>query len=149
MNIVKRPASSKEDREFARKAHHAAYQDVVIKQFGIWDEVLQDQFFDKAWSGSAHEIVWCNEKRCGYFAAQENEYQIDIHEIVIIPEYQGLGIGTSILEYMLASAKLKNVPVYLQVLKENKAIELYKKLGFIELSQNTTHTKMVFNFQKI
>lgn len=38
-------AAQEGDREFARLAHHAAYRDVVERQFGPWDEASQDDFF--------------------------------------------------------------------------------------------------------
>jgi len=46
MEIVfsKRPATTA-DTEFARFTHHAAYHDVVVRQFGNFDERMQDNFF--------------------------------------------------------------------------------------------------------
>ena len=41
MLLERRPATSS-DTEFARISHHAAYRDVVRRQFGAWDEALQD-----------------------------------------------------------------------------------------------------------
>ena len=41
MLLERRPATSN-DTEFARISYHAAYRDVVCRQFGAWDEALQD-----------------------------------------------------------------------------------------------------------
>ena len=42
--ITKRRAEAT-DAEFARSVHHRAYRDVVIRQYGMWDEKAQDDFF--------------------------------------------------------------------------------------------------------
>ncbi|MCH8057202.1 MAG: hypothetical protein IIB78_04955, partial [Proteobacteria bacterium] len=44
------------DREFARQTHHAAYREVVERQFGPWDEVLQNSFFEADWNPATNEI---------------------------------------------------------------------------------------------
>ncbi|WDE13973.1 GNAT family N-acetyltransferase [Thalassomonas haliotis] len=44
------------------------------------------------------------------------------------PQYQGQGLGQRILQQVLQQAKGKTV--LLTVLKENPALNLYKKLGF-------------------
>lgn len=63
--ITKRYATN-DDREFARNAHHKAYHDVVVKQFGSWDEKLQDGFFDRAWKPETHEIIYFEGSPAGY-----------------------------------------------------------------------------------
>lgn len=37
LRITSRPATDA-DTDFARDVHHAAYRDVVIRQFGTWDD---------------------------------------------------------------------------------------------------------------
>ncbi len=46
MLLERRPATSR-DTEFARLSHHEAYRDVVSRQFGAWDETLQDRLFEE------------------------------------------------------------------------------------------------------
>lgn len=63
LKLERRPAQEV-DTEFARQAHHRAYRDVVVKQFGGWNEEAQDKFFDSAWKGSKHEILSANGQPC-------------------------------------------------------------------------------------
>ena len=44
--ILFKDADRKADFEFGRFVHHAAYQDVVTRQFGSWEEKIQDGFFE-------------------------------------------------------------------------------------------------------
>jgi RimJ/RimL family protein N-acetyltransferase len=51
--------------------------------------------------------------------------------IQIVPDYQGQGIGTSIITTILQEASEKAVPVELRVNKDNPDAErLYARLGF-------------------
>jgi hypothetical protein len=45
------------DTDFAREAYHAAYRDVVERQFGPWDEAAQDAYFTADWRPAAAELV--------------------------------------------------------------------------------------------
>ena len=145
VTIERRPASP-EDFEFARKTHHESYRDVVVKQFGSWDEKQQDDFFTTAWKGSPHEILSMDGELCGYFSMEETPDAIELHELVLLPKFQGKGIGGKLLSSTIEIAKLKNKPLHLEVLKENKAVELYRKLGFVETDETATHYKMTYDF---
>lgn len=140
-DLNKRP-SNEHDAEFARQAHHQAYHDVVVKQFGNWDEQVQDKFFQSAWSGSSHEIISFNGQDCGYFSMEETDNSIELHELVLLPKFQGKGIGTKILNEVIEKAKAAKLPVHLQVLKENKAADLYRRMGFKENGETDTHFQM-------
>jgi predicted GNAT family acetyltransferase len=58
----------------------------------------------------------------------------ECHELAgiqIVPDYQGQGIGTSIIKTILQEASERAVPVELRVNKDNPDAErLYARLGF-------------------
>jgi hypothetical protein len=62
MQITKRPAENF-DTEFVRHVHHLAYRDVVIRQYGAWDEKVQDEFFAKRVRENCHSHSDGMEKR--------------------------------------------------------------------------------------
>ena len=95
MNVVRRPATT-EDTEFARRVHHAAYRDVAERQFGPWDDGVQDRFFDADWRDAQHEIVLVDGTPCGYVSIEERDADIHVRELVLAPDFQGRGIGTTI-----------------------------------------------------
>jgi ribosomal protein S18 acetylase RimI-like enzyme len=143
MIIERRPAEDS-DMEFARAIHHASYKDVVVEQFGGWDEEAQDRFFEAVWKKTPHEIVSCDGELCGYFSFQETDDAVELHELVLHPAFQGRGIGTRLLNDALEKAKTRNVPAKLQVLKHNAAADLYRRLGFVVVGETDTHLQMEF-----
>ena len=141
MNLTKHPLT-RDDENLIRKIHHAAYHDVIVEQFGSWDEKVQDVFFGKSWKPETHEMILENNVPVGYVWIEHNKDHIFIHELVISPEFQGKGIGSQILKETIDEAKAKNIPVRLQVLKKNKAQNLYRRFGFKDTGTTDTHFEM-------
>lgn len=143
MLLERRPATLS-DTKFARLAHHAAYRDVVSRQFGTWDETLQDRLFEEKWMPHQFEIVLCDGNQCGFLSIEDRPDHISVSEIVITPQFQGRGIGSRLLNEEIQRGRETQSPLRLQVLRENRAIELYRRLGFKECGTTETHVCMVW-----
>jgi hypothetical protein len=74
--VVSKRAATAEDYDLVRKWHHAGFRDVVVKQFGIWDEVRQDAFFDDAWTPEATEIIVADGIECGYCVVEHRAKEL-------------------------------------------------------------------------
>jgi ribosomal protein S18 acetylase RimI-like enzyme len=66
----------------------------------------------------------------------------NIVQIQISPEYQGKGIGSKIIRNILEQAEGDGLDVTLSVLKGNPAKELYRKLGFVTVSESDAEYTM-------
>jgi ribosomal protein S18 acetylase RimI-like enzyme len=143
-HIVSRRPATEVGREFSRKVHHAAFQDVVERQWGNFDEAEQDVFFNKSWTSDNHEILVSGGADGGYCSIQKFPDPIFINELVLSPEFQGSGIGTKVLEEAIDEANEKHIPVRLQVLKANKAQELYRKMDFKDTEETENHFVMEY-----
>jgi GNAT superfamily N-acetyltransferase len=65
------------------------------------------------------------------FSTFEAQRLINIHDLAVIPEARGKGIGTRLLEAVQRKArKLKCCKLTLEVRDDNPAIELYERFGF-------------------
>lgn len=74
------------------------------------------------------------DRMVGYILLKHREFSIHIWDIVVYPEFQGKGIGTSLMEYAEKTAKSKFQYLTLAVLESNTAaLRLYRKLGYINL----------------
>lgn len=87
-----RDADFNVDREFARRVHHEAYREVVMKQFGEWNEELQDQFFEDGWSkGIGRQIVVIDGVDGGVVQRvirESGEDELFLSELRLLPQFQ-------------------------------------------------------------
>ena len=74
-----------------------------------------------------HLIVYKN-KIIGILKYRELKEKLEIMQLQVHPYYQGKGLGQQVIEQVLEVSK----PKYLEltVLKKNRALNLYKRLGF-------------------
>ena len=139
MTITTRPATDA-DTEFAREVHHAAYREVVIRQFGPWDDKEQDQHFLGDWTGAHFDIIMANGTSCGYSAVENRAEDIHVRELVIHPAHQGKGIGSFFLRQVMARGKERGVPVRLGTFHQNyRALAFYERLGFNRSGKTDIH----------
>jgi len=141
MTVTTRPATDA-DKAFAREAHHLGYHDVVIRQFGEWDEARQDAIFDKNWANAEHKILLCEGVPCGYVSVEKLPDYTHVRELVVHSDHQRRGIGTTFLRQVIKEARSRGVSVKLGVLRKNPARYFYRKLGFKEFDWTDTHFMM-------
>ena len=118
------------DREFARQLNHAAYRDVVTRQFGRWDEADQDLRFADKWEQGGYRIVRLARDPVGALWTTVEPHDLFINDVQVLPARQGAGIGAAVVERVIAEGDGLGLPVRLQVLRENRARALYERLGF-------------------
>lgn len=140
--ITYQPADVTKDFDFARLVHHSAYRDVVIRQFGSWDESLQDTFFIEKWKNGSHQFIVFAGERIGCLSVEYKPECVYLNELQILPEHQGKGLGSLVLRELQEKSRKLKLPLRLQVLRENYAAALYKRHGFVERSQTDTHILM-------
>lgn len=110
-----------------------------MRQFGPWDEELQNGFFKQSCFPDKFEIIEFDEKPCGYMQIEDSASEMVVHNLDIDPDFQRKGIGTFLLKRVIARGK----SVGLQVLFENtEAAKLYRRLGFQVVGESETHFKM-------
>jgi ribosomal protein S18 acetylase RimI-like enzyme len=66
----------------------------------------------------------------GRIAIHRAENEIRILDIALVPEQQGMGIGSQLIHELLVEAGFENLPVTLHVERHNRAAGLYRRLGF-------------------
>ena len=71
---------------------------------------------------------------------------INVHDLAVRPEFQGRGIGQSLLEKVIAYAvENHHCAVTLEVRKDNaNALKLYRKLGFTGIEKDAGDESMLF-----
>ncbi len=61
---------------------------------------------------------------------------------MVLPEYRGKGIGTTLLMHLLQAASVEYKSVSLSVSLDNPALRLYERIGFQRLDASDTSITM-------
>ena len=133
-----------EEIEWLYQLNEESYRDVVIRQFGDWDETFQRNRFHNKWQKSRPaKIVAIGDNPIGVLVLEQRETYDLLEEILLKVEYRERGIGTSLMQQLIANARRRNCPLRLQVLHENhRAKSLYDRLGFVVIDNLENHFLM-------
>jgi len=130
------------DHAFLRALHHAAYREVITRQFGEWIECDQDDWFEKGLTDASFRIIEVDGIRVGAIGVQDAPDHAFLDALQLLPEFQNQGIGTAVLLAELESATALGLPVRLRVLHKNRALQWYERHGFRITGVTETHYLM-------
>ncbi|WP_417517963.1 GNAT family N-acetyltransferase [Marinobacter sp.] len=133
-----------DEMEWLYELNKESFREVVVRQFGNWDEAFQRQLFFSKWKQPRPaRIIETGTDRVGVVILEKLEDCNWLHELQICPDYQRQGLGTTLLNDLLADARSRGVPLRLQVLHANQdAKRLYKRMGFLETETLDNHFLM-------
>jgi ribosomal protein S18 acetylase RimI-like enzyme len=142
MNIERRIATEG-DLETLFEINERAMRAHIIENFGEWNNEEQRENFVKSTDLAAHELLLDGTRPFGFVNVFRSEGGIHLNRICIVPEYQGNGIGTMIIQEIISS-NAPGQPIRLQVFPNNPALNLYRRLGFMATKRTPTHIHMVY-----
>ncbi len=128
--------ATEDDKDYFRALNRACYEDVIVRQFGLWDVVSQNKSFETKWPTNNFRKVFVEDNLVGGVWIDEHPEFIQLREVQIHPNFQGKGIGTELVKMEIESARRKGKPLRLRVLFQNQAIRLYERLGFVIIDEN-------------
>lgn len=135
--------------EFVYETKKNAYKKYVEACWGPWNEELQRDLFNKFINTVKNDAYIINYKGndIGFYNGETLEDgSYEIGNICIIPEYQGKGFGTQILNEIMELHKEQNL--HIQYFKQNPVSKLYEKLGFVTDCEKKFHYVMIKEKQK-
>jgi len=110
---------------------------------GEWNDPQQRAFFERGFTPQTLCIITIeNEGDAGVLELARRGSEFFLARLELLPRFQRRGIGSAIIQGIQTEAGLANLPVRLQVLRANPARLLYRKLGFIEDGETSTHVLM-------
>ncbi len=128
--IARRPATEA-DLGFLEATHVAALAALVPEARQAFHDELQLELTD---------VISADGTDVGYLVLEDHGDRWWIEMIAIAPAHQDQGIGTEVLEAVIADAP---VPVQLSVLRRNpRARALYERLGFAVIAEDDTRLRM-------
>ena len=135
-------AATPKDRAFLASLNTRSYRELVIRQFGVWNEAEQAAKFADKWRRGIYWIVARGEMPVGGVLIEEFPDHVFIGDIQIDGPERGRGLGGRLLASIVAEAPARHLPLRLRVLHENPARALYERLGFRQYGITETHYLM-------
>ena len=90
----------------------------------------QHQYYQDNYPGAQFQMVEEAGTPIGRLYVDRWEDQIRIMDVALLPAYRGRGLGTQLLEQILAEGRQLKLPVTIHVERFNPALRLYERLGF-------------------
>ena len=132
------------DYEWLYRLKVAAMGDYIEAVYG-WDEDLQRRLFKDDFRPQEIEIITVDGSDAGMFLVTRESEGYVLQRLEILPQFQGRGVGSTILRKIMETALDEAVPVRLQVFKSNPARSLYERLGFRVIEETRTHYRMALD----
>ena len=92
--------------------------------------VAQDKHYRANYPGAEFQIIQADGEAAGRLYVHRRENEIRIMDIALLPDYQRRGIGTMLLEKILAEGADSGKKVSIHVEAFNPALHWYERLGF-------------------
>lgn len=127
--LVVRPATEA-DYDFLYDLHRQAFYTYVDQTWG-WDEVTQQFMFRAEYAAVPRQVVLLDGEAIGSIAIEDQGEALFLDYIAILPAFQGRGVGTALVQWLVEEAQRRLLPVRLHVLKVDPARVLYERLGFV------------------
>jgi len=144
MSIALRAAST-EDHDWLYGLHTLTMRD-VIEQTWIWDEAWQRQDFERRIREYLAFVIEHEARDVGGLVVETRPESTHIHEVQVLPEFQGRGIGSAVIQQVIAQAASRGVPVTLSVaLANSRARRLYDRLGFQVIDKQPPLVRMRYS----
>jgi ribosomal protein S18 acetylase RimI-like enzyme len=63
-------------------------------------------------------------------------------DIALLPGHRNAGVGSALLQGIFGEAQATNKPLRLKVLRGNRAVRFYQRLGFVKIGETEMHFEM-------
>jgi ribosomal protein S18 acetylase RimI-like enzyme len=129
-------AATAADSEFCYQLHKAALGPYVAAIWG-WDDQTQRASHARVFNPDRWQIITARGVDIGMIDVERRPDEIYLGRIEISPDYQGRGIGTSLVSALIAEASRNGQALALEVLSVNeRAYALYERLGLVEVGRH-------------
>jgi ribosomal protein S18 acetylase RimI-like enzyme len=102
----------------------------------------QQRVYDAQYPQAEYQIILFDDRLVGAIRVNRAEHEIHLVDIALLPEYRNAGIGSSLLKELLAEGERWGRTVSLYVLKTNRTVKLYERLGFLVAGEDDAYLRM-------
>ena len=149
-SITLRPATE-DDQDFLLKLYKSSRGD-DLRSLG-WDEDRIDEFLEMQYEahrnflhndhpGMQDQIVLLAGEPVGRLAVEQRPDEIRLVDLALLPAHRNCGAGTLLIRDLQQQAATAKRLLRLQVIRFNRAVGLFERLGFTRTRETGTHLQM-------
>jgi ribosomal protein S18 acetylase RimI-like enzyme len=111
---------------------------------------LQMQFmaqhtdYNRNYPNAAFDVIMLGDEPIGRISVDQDAEELRLLDIALLPQWRGHGIGSHLIDGLLADAKAAGQTIVLYVEGNNPAQRLYKRLGFQYDSDNGPYQRLTW-----
>ncbi len=102
----------------------------------------QHRFYHDQFAEASFDVILRDGEPVGRLYVDRREDEFRIIDIALLPEARGEGIGGKLLGDLIAEAGASNLPVRIHVERYNRAMTLYRRLGFATIDESELYFLM-------
>jgi GNAT superfamily N-acetyltransferase len=102
----------------------------------------QQSHYRKHYPEGEQSVILWGDRPVGRVYVARIEKQIRILDITVLPQYRNRGIGTRIIEGLMAEGEESGKPVAIMVESYNPSLRLFERLGFTQGKAEGAHILM-------
>jgi ribosomal protein S18 acetylase RimI-like enzyme len=150
VQIQLRPARD-EDRDFLRAVYGSTREEELAptawtreqKDWFVAQQFhAQDTYYKQHYDGATYDVVFVDGEPAGRLYVARWDDEIRIMDIALLPEFRGQGIGERLLAPLLREGAQAGKTVSIHVEQQNRAMSLYRRLGFVEAGEHGVYKLM-------
>jgi len=134
-SLVKTISAGDSYNEFFFQARKEAFNDLITRVWGGWDEAFQRKTFAEEMEGLNPDVILYKNQPIGCYCLKKQEDYYTFEAFFILPKYQNQGIGSFVLKKSLETADKDGLPVRIRHWNFNPAGALYTRMGFKVIGQ--------------
>lgn len=102
----------------------------------------QQRFYESEYQRAADDIILCAGEPAGRLIVERREHEIRCVDIALSPPHRNKGVGTFLIRKLQDEARQTKKPLRLQIIRFNRAVNLFERSGFVRISETGTHFQM-------
>lgn len=103
---------------------------------------LQHGEYHRNYPDAAYDVLLVGGEPAGRLYVERDDEAVHVLDIALLPEFRGRGIGTGLLEEVVAEAEAAGKVARVYVERTNRAMSLYRRLGFEPVGEHGIYLLM-------
>jgi len=116
-------------------------EDRISEFLGMQYEA-QRNFYETEYQRATDEIILWKGEPVGRLIVERREHEIRCVDVALLPEHRNSSIGSFLIQKLQDEARREKKPLRLQVIRFNRAVNLFERSGFVRTSETGTHFQM-------